>query len=82
MEGGQWLWPPVRIGHAHVLPDLVAKGVETRVVTKSMKPLVVEIEARQSRRARDSATRCRAPPPPPTATRRRRPPPSVTRRTF
>ena len=71
LEGGQWLWPPVHIGHAHVLPDLVAKGVETRVVTKSMKPLVVEIEARRATRCHRA---CRRPPrtPPPAATNRHR----------
>ena len=71
LEGGQWLWPPVHIGHAHVLPDLVAKGVETRVVTKSMKPLVVEIEARRATRCHRA---CRRPPrtPPPAATDRHR----------
>ena len=85
LEGGQWLWPPVHIGHAHVLPDLVAKGVETRVVTKSMKPLVVEIEARRATRCHRA---CRRPPrtpprplpPPATAPPRRRP--SRVRRTF
>ena len=65
-------WPPVHIGHAHVLPDLVAKGVETRVVTKSMKPLVVEIEARQSAERATATRAARAPPR--AATRRRRPP--------
>mmetsp|Transcript_13811 Transcript_13811/g.45114 ORF Transcript_13811/g.45114 Transcript_13811/m.45114 type:complete len:524 (+) Transcript_13811:90-1661(+) len=44
LEGGQWLWPPVEIGHAHLLPDLVAAGVTTRIVTKSFRPLVVEVE--------------------------------------
>ena len=44
MEGGQWLWPPGEVGHAHLLPDLTAPGVTTRVVTLSLKPLVVEVE--------------------------------------
>jgi len=44
LEGGQWLWPPVEVGHAHVLPNLTAPGVDTRVVTLSFKPLVVEVE--------------------------------------
>ena len=44
MEGGQWLWPPVEPGHAHLLPDLVSKGLMTRVVTLSLRPLVVEVE--------------------------------------
>ena len=45
MEGGQWLWPPVDVGHVHVIPGLTAPGVDTRVVTLSMKPLVVEVHA-------------------------------------
>jgi len=44
MEGGQWLWPPVDVGHAHLIPDLVTPGVSTRVVTLSLRPLVVEVE--------------------------------------
>jgi len=44
LEGGQWLWPPVKVGHAHELTGLVAPGVVTRVVTLSLKPLVVEVE--------------------------------------
>ena len=44
MAGGQWLWPPVDVGHVHVIPDLTAPGVETRVVTVSLRPLVVEVE--------------------------------------
>ena len=43
-EGGQWLWPPGEVGHVHPLPGLVAPGIETRVVTLSIRPLVVEIE--------------------------------------
>lgn len=44
MEGGQWLWPPVDVGHVHEIPDLTAPGVVTRVVTVSLQPLVVEVE--------------------------------------
>ena len=44
LEGGQWIWPPVEIGHVHVLPNLTAPGIDTRVVTLSFKPLVVEVE--------------------------------------
>ena len=44
LEGGQWLWPPVEVGHVHILPNLTAPGVDTRVVTVSLKPLVVEVE--------------------------------------
>ena len=44
LEGGQWLWPPVEVGHVHVLPNLTAPGVDTRVVPLSFKPLVVEVE--------------------------------------
>ena len=44
MEGGQWIWPPVDVGHVHYVKDLTAPGVETRVVTLSLRPLVVEVE--------------------------------------
>jgi len=44
MEGGQWLWPPVKVGHVHEIPGLTAPGVVTRVVTLCLKPLVVEVE--------------------------------------
>lgn len=44
MEGGQWLWPPVEVGHTHVLPNLTAPGVDTEVVTLSLRPLVVEVK--------------------------------------
>ena len=44
MEGGQWLWPPVDVGHVHEIADLTAPGVITRVVTVSLQPLVVEVE--------------------------------------
>ena len=44
MEGGQWLWPPVDVGHVHIIADLTAPGVETRVVTASLRPLVLEVE--------------------------------------
>ena len=43
MEGGQWLWPPVEAGHVHELPNLIP-GQTTRVVTVSLKPLVVSVE--------------------------------------
>ena len=44
LQGGQWLWPPVDVGHVHYIQDLVEEGVATRVVTLSLKPLVVEVE--------------------------------------
>ena len=44
LEGGQWLWPPVEKGHVHIIHNLTAPGVDTRVVTVSLKPLVVEVE--------------------------------------
>jgi len=34
----------VEVGHVHILPNLTAPGVDTRVVTVSLKPLVVEVE--------------------------------------
>ena len=43
LEGGQWLWPPVEKGHAHVIQNLTAPGTTTRVVTVSLRPLVVEV---------------------------------------
>ena len=44
MEGGQWLWPPVEVGFVHKVKGLTAPDVTTRVVTLSLKPLVVEVE--------------------------------------
>ena len=44
LEGGQWLWPPVEKGHVHIIHNLTAPGVDTRVVTVSLQPLVVEVE--------------------------------------
>lgn len=44
LEGGQWLWPPVQVGHERVLPGLTSPGSTTRVVTLSMRPLVIEVE--------------------------------------
>ena len=32
-----------QVGHVHEIPDLTAPGVTTRVVTVSLKPLVVEV---------------------------------------
>ncbi|KAL1503177.1 hypothetical protein AB1Y20_011235 [Prymnesium parvum] len=43
MEGGQWIWPPVDVGHVHSLPGLIP-GQVTKVVTVSLKPLVVSVE--------------------------------------
>ena len=36
--------PSSQVGHVTLLPDLTAKGVTTRVVTLSLKPLVVEVK--------------------------------------
>lgn len=33
-----------QVGHAHLIPGLVAPNVTTRVVTVSLRPLVVEVE--------------------------------------
>lgn len=44
MEGGQWIWPPVEVGHVHELTGLVGEGVTTRIATVSLKPLVIEVE--------------------------------------
>lgn len=42
-EGGQWLWPPVDVGHVHEIPDLASPGVVTQVKTLALKPLVVSV---------------------------------------
>ncbi|KAL3907456.1 MAG: hypothetical protein SGPRY_010163 [Prymnesium sp.] len=36
LEGGQWIWPPVEVGHVHELPNLIP-GQTTRIVTKSVR---------------------------------------------
>ena len=44
LEGGQWFWPPGEPGTVRELPDLTAPGSTTRIVTRSLTPLVVEVE--------------------------------------
>ena len=41
-RGNQTQTTPPQVGHTHELPNLTAPGVTTRVVTLSLKPLVVE----------------------------------------
>jgi hypothetical protein len=43
MEGGQWIWPGVRIGHTVELPNLRNKGEVTMIKTVSLQPKVFEI---------------------------------------
>jgi prolyl 4-hydroxylase len=43
MEGGQWVWPGVRIGHTAELPDLRNNGEVTLIKTVSLEPKVFEI---------------------------------------
>jgi len=44
MEGGQWVWPTVRIGHTVVLDGLRSPGESTQIRTVSQQPAVFEIE--------------------------------------
>lgn len=43
-EGGQWIWPTVRVGHTVVLPGLRSDDEVTHIRTISQKPSVFEIE--------------------------------------
>ena len=42
-EGGQWIWPAVKIGHTVALGELRAKGETTFIKTVSLKPRVFEV---------------------------------------
>merc|ERR1712046_84181 len=44
MEGGQWIWPTVRIGHEVRLPGLRSPGEVTILRTVSLLPAVFEVE--------------------------------------
>eukprot|EP00941_MAST-03F_sp_MAST-3F-sp1_P005544 g5544.t1 len=44
-EGGQWIWPGVRVGHIHQLPNLPGKtkGSSVLLETLSLQPLVFSV---------------------------------------
>jgi len=42
-EGGQWIWPAVKIGHTVALGELRTKGETTFIKTVSLKPRVFEV---------------------------------------
>lgn len=44
IEGGQWLWPPVDVGHVHRLENVRGPGITTQIITKALRPLVVSVE--------------------------------------
>merc|ERR1711939_364494 len=43
MEGGQWVWPGVEVGHKQIVPGLTIKGKEVTLETLSLVPLVFSI---------------------------------------
>ncbi|CAK0811076.1 unnamed protein product [Prorocentrum cordatum] len=43
-EGGQWVWPTVRLGHTTELPGLRSPGEVTHIRTVSLTPAVFEID--------------------------------------
>jgi hypothetical protein len=43
IEGGQWLWPTVEIGHTVELRGLRFEGDVTTIRTVSMQPAVFEV---------------------------------------
>ena len=43
-EGGQWIWPGVRIGHTVKLPGLRRKDEETEIVTVALQPRTLQFQ--------------------------------------